>query len=169
MNRNRQLLILCSAMLAFSLLHTSIAAETGSKAPNCELASFTDDQRHELQHYSGKVLYVDFWSSWCPPCAKSFPFMNELDHNLKDKGLQIIGINLDLQAADAKAFLAKYPADFSVLADVNENCAKAFDVKAMPSSYLVDRKGVIRHVHLGFRPGEAKQLGELVEQLLAEP
>ena len=86
---------------------------------------------------------------------------------LKDQGLQIVGVNMDENVDDAKAFLVKYPASFTVMADISKQCAKDFDVKAMPSSYIVDRKGIVHHVHLGFRPGEAKELRVLVEKLLA--
>lgn len=94
--------------------------------------------------------------------------MNELQQQLKDQGLQIVGVNLDENLDDAKAFLSKYPASFTVMADVSKQCAKDFGVQAMPSSYIIDRNGVVHHVHLGFRPGEAKELRELVEKLLAE-
>ena len=165
---NQRILALFCTTLALGPIQTIIAAETGGKAPDCALTSINDTQRFNLQQFRGKVIYVDFWASWCPPCAQSFPFMNVLDHDLKDSGLQVIGINLDQAPEDAKAFLAKYPPNFTVVADANEKCAKDFDVKAMPSSYLVDRNGVIRHVHLGFRPGEAEELRVLAEQLLAE-
>ncbi|MGR8997853.1 MAG: TlpA family protein disulfide reductase [Gammaproteobacteria bacterium] len=163
-----RILVLLCAVAAFSPIHTIFAAEIGSNAPDCALTSITGTERYDLHQFQGKVLYVDFWASWCPPCAKSFPFMNDLDRDLKDSGLQVIGVNLDQAPEDAKAFLAKYPADFIVAADADEKCARGFDVKAMPSSYLVDRNGVIRHVHLGFRAGEAKELRVLAEQLLSE-
>ena len=165
---NQRILALLCAALALIPIQTIIAAEIGSKAPDCTLTSINDTQRYDLQQFHGKVLYVDFWASWCPPCAKSFPFLNELDRDLKDSGLQVIGVNLDQAPEDAKAFLAKYPANFTVVSDANEKCARNFDVKAMPSSYLVDRNGIIRHVHLGFRSGEVKELRVLAEQLLAE-
>ncbi|MFZ2172267.1 MAG: TlpA disulfide reductase family protein [Methylococcaceae bacterium] len=163
----RILVLLCAAM-ALTPMHQLFAAETGSKAPDCALTSINDAQRYDLQQFHGKVVYVDFWASWCPPCAKSFPFLNDLDRDFKASGLQVIGVNLDQEPEDAKSFLAKYPADFTVAADANEKCARDFNVKAMPSSYLVDRNGVIRHIHLGFRPGEAKEIRILTEQLLAE-
>jgi thiol-disulfide isomerase/thioredoxin len=159
--------LLCAA-LALTPIKTILAAEIGIKAPGCALTSINDKQPYDLQQFKGKVLYVDFWASWCPPCAKSFPFLNEMDRDLKESGLKIIGVNMDQAPEDAMAFLAKYPANFTVVADTNENCAKGFDVQAMPSSYLIDRNGVIRHVHLGFRDGEAKELRVLAEQLLAE-
>jgi thiol-disulfide isomerase/thioredoxin len=165
---NQRILALLSTALALTPMQTNFAAEIGSKAPDCVLTSIIDTQRYDLQQFHGKVLYVDFWASWCLPCAKSFPFLNEMDRDLKDSGLQIIGVNLDQVPEDAKTFLAKYPANFAVAADVDKKCAKDFDVKAMPSSYLVDRNGVIRHVQLGFRPGEAKELRNIAEKLLAE-
>lgn len=155
-------------MLAFTPIQTIVAAEIGSKMPDCKLTSSIDAQGYDLQQFHGKVLYVDFWASWCPPCAESFPFLNGLDRDLKDSGLQVIGVNLDQVPDDAMVFLNKYPANFTVVADAGEKCAKDFDVKAMPSSYLIDRNGVIRHVHLGFRSGEAGELRALAEQLLAE-
>lgn len=166
---NKRVSALFCAALALCPMQAMIAAEPNGKvAPNCSLTPIGDGQAYELRQFRGKVLYVDFWASWCTPCAQSFPFLNDLNRDLKDKGLQIIGVNLDEAAEDAKAFLAKYPANFTVAADASQQCAKDFDVKAMPSSYLIDRNGVIRHVHLGFRPEEAKAFRALAEQLLTE-
>jgi len=155
-------------MLALGPIQKAIATDTDSKAPDCALTSINEAKSYALQQFHGKVLYIDFWASWCRPCMKSFPFMNELEQDLKEQGLQVVAINLDESSEDAKAFLAKSPTQFLVAADSNEQCARSFDVKAMPSSYLIDRNGVIRHVQLGFRPGEAKELRTLAEQLLAE-
>lgn len=155
-------------MLALAPVQTVMAAETGGAAPGCALTAIGDASPVDPQQFLGKVVYVDFWASWCGPCAKSFPFLNQLHGELKDKGLQVIGVNLDENPEDAKAFLANYPVNFMVAADSGEQCARKFDVKAMPSSYIIDRKGIVRHVHLGFRSGEAKALRELVEELLAE-
>ncbi len=163
----RILTLLCAA-LASAFLSTALAAEAGGKAPDCALASLGDAQSYSLKQFRGKVLYVDFWSSWCSPCAQSFAFLNELHRDLKDKGLQVVAVNLDEVAEDAQAFLAKHPASFTVMADAGQQCAKNFEVKAMPSSYLVDRNGIIRHVHFGFRPGEAQEFRVLAEQLLAD-
>jgi thiol-disulfide isomerase/thioredoxin len=162
------LILFCAAQALFFWDSTSNASELSHEAPQCALTSLNDTQRLDLQQFKGKVVYVDFWASWCGPCAKSFPFMNELDRDLKDRGLQLIGINLDEEVAEAKLFLDKYPANFIIATDADKQCAKNFGVKAMPSSYLVDRNGVIRYTHLGFRPGEAEEFRVLVEQLLSE-
>jgi thiol-disulfide isomerase/thioredoxin len=158
-------------LLCIALTLTALAtakAETNRVAPDCALTAFGEGQRFDLQQYKGKVVYVDFWASWCGPCAKSFPFMNDLYRDLKDRGLEVLGINLDENSEDAKKFLERYTPNFTVAFDTDQQCAKDFEVKAMPSSYLVDRNGIIRHLHLGFRPGEAEQFRVLVEQLLAE-
>jgi thiol-disulfide isomerase/thioredoxin len=144
------------------------ASQKTSLAPNCSLTSFTDTQRHELGDIRAKVRYVDFWASWCGPCAQSFPFMNAMTQEFRERGLQIVGINVDEHADAARTFLQQHPAEFRILADATGVCPKAFRVMGMPSSYLIDRNGVIRYVHVGFRPGETGELRKQVEKLLAE-
>lgn len=144
------------------------AVEAGNSIPNCLLSPIGSNQTTRLNQYKGKVLYVDFWASWCGPCAQSFPFLNELHQQLKDQDLQIVGVNLDENADDAKAFLEQNPASFTVLADTSKQCAQDFAVKAMPSSYIIDRKGIVHRVHMGFRSGDAQELRQLLDKLLAE-
>ncbi len=160
--------VLLSAMLTLIPVQTPVAAEAGKEMPNCTLTTMNDAKNFGLKQFHGKVIYVDFWSSWCGPCAQSFAFLNELNNELKGKGLQVIGVNLDEVPEDAKTFIDAHPANFAVASDANQQCAKDFEVKAMPSSYLIDRHGIVRHVHLGFRPEEAKEFRVLAEQLLAE-
>jgi thiol-disulfide isomerase/thioredoxin len=166
LNRWNTLLL---AALAFNLPVASLTASEispGQTAPNCALSPLGGGSAMDLKKYKGKVVYVDFWASWCGPCAQSFPYMNKLHSELHGKGLEIIGVNLDEELAEAQAFLAKTPAKFTVLADAGGQCPQDFGVKAMPSSYLIDRQGVVRHVHLGFKPTEAEQLRKQVEALL---
>ncbi|MFH0351803.1 MAG: TlpA family protein disulfide reductase [Chromatiales bacterium] len=164
---HRTIIVVC-AVLAFAAVSNSGSAEIGRAAPNCTFTPVGGAQPYDMQRFRGKVLYVDFWASWCPPCARSFPFMNALDRELRDRGLQVLGINLDEDPEDAKRFLEKYPASFTVVSATGGQCPQDYGVTAMPSSYLVDRHGVIRYVHLGFRAGEAEQLRARVEALLAE-
>jgi thiol-disulfide isomerase/thioredoxin len=164
----QQLLLKMALLLTlFCLNSMTMAVEVKNTMPACTLSSLGEAKTEDLQHYKGQVVYVDFWASWCVPCAHSFPFLNELHEEFKDKGLQIVGINMDENAGDAKAFLAKTPAQFTIVADTSTQCAKDFDVKAMPSSYLIDRKGIVHHVHQGFRSEDIKELRALVENLLA--
>jgi thiol-disulfide isomerase/thioredoxin len=118
--------------------------------------------------FRGKVLYVDFWASWCGPCLLSFPFMNDLQNSYGPRGLQVVAVNMDEKPADAAAFLTKHPASFAVASGPNGRCATAFGVATMPTSFLVDRSGRIRDIHPGFRPGDADGLRAAIEGLLAE-
>ncbi|MDD5276596.1 MAG: TlpA disulfide reductase family protein [Methylovulum sp.] len=165
---NQRIAAFFSVLLAAMPLQPLFALDKGDNMPDCALTPVGDTQRYNLQQFKGKVLYVDFWASWCGPCAKSFPFLNDTEQKYQGQALKIIGINLDENPNDAQDFLAKYPANFTVVADVGEQCAQTFAVKAMPSSYIIDKKGVIRHIQLGFRTGEAKELDVLLGQLLAE-
>jgi len=96
------------------------------------------------------VLLVDFWASWCIPCRKSFPWLNEIQATYADKGLKILAINLDKDRALADKFLDKVPADFPIYYDSEARFAKSFDLLGMPSSYIVDDQGQILRSHKGF-------------------
>ena len=143
------------------------AASLGEKSPDCVLTSINNVPVH-FHEYEGKVLYVDFWASWCVSCMQSFPFLNQLTHEFGDKGLHIVGVNLDEKIDDTLAFLAHHPSQFTIANHGSEQCAKSFDVQAMPTSYLIDKHGVIRHIHQGFREGEVDELKTKITQLLAE-
>lgn len=162
-------LLCCMFAMLVLLVKTSFAEHLDHVSSSCTLTTLDGKPAHDLQALKGKVVYMDFWASWCPPCVKSFPFLNRLDHELKDKGLHVIGINLDEKIADAEDFLAKNPVDFSIVADLSKQCAKGLEVMAMPTSYLIDRKGNIRHIHQGFRPDESEKLRALITQLVMEP
>ncbi len=120
----------------------------------------------QLEKYKGNVILLDFWASWCPPCAKSVPFLNELHANYSTKGLKIIGVNLDEDLDDAKGFLSRFPAKFDQLLDQTKQCAEEFNVAAMPSSYIIDHDGVVRYIHLGFRSSETDKILDNIQQAL---
>lgn len=124
--------------------------------------------RLSSQELKGKVVYVDFWASWCGPCRASFPALDKLYGQHKDKGFVVVGVNQDDRPEDARLFLARIPASFPLLADPEHRLAEDFAVKGMPSAILIDRKGIVRHVHRGFRAGDEKEIAARVEQLLEE-
>jgi peroxiredoxin len=101
--------------------------------------------------------------------VQSFPFLSDLERAYGSKGLEVVGVNMDQRPADAARFLDQHPAAFQVALGSNAACARSFGVKAMPSSFVIDRKGVVREIHQGFREGDARRLKGLVEQLLSEP
>ena len=155
------------ACLAFSS-STLLADVTGKSAPVCELKNFRDASPVDLSRYKGKVIYLDFWASWCGPCAKSMPFMDEMSHQLKSRGLEIVTVNLDENLEDADKFLAQHPASLTVAANPDGQCPMQYELEVMPTSYLIDRQGKIRHVQAGFEVTETGDIRRKVEHLLAE-
>ncbi len=162
--------VLLLSITGFIPITQTQAVEVGQQFSACALTKLSNsNQSLEMGKYAGKVMYIDFWASWCSPCAKSFPFLNEMHQQYHQQGLQVIGINLDEAPKDADNFLSEHPAEFTLASDLSKQCAEDLGVAAMPSSYLIDRNGIIRHIHLGFRAGETQELREKVLQLLAEP
>jgi thiol-disulfide isomerase/thioredoxin len=103
-----------------------------------------------LDSLRGQVVWVDFWASWCGPCRKSFPWMKTMAERYGPRGFSVVAISLDKSRDDADAFLADFPAPFTVAYDPSGTTAEAYKVKAMPSSYLIDRGGRITYSHAGF-------------------
>lgn len=136
------------------------------KIPDFRLATRTGEVTSASFH--NKVLYVDFWASWCKPCKQSFPFLNTLQKRYQQQGLVVLAINLDKDPALANEFLQHIPAHFTVAFDQQGTTAQQFHVQGMPSSYLVDRKGHIRARHIGFREDDKSKLEQAVASLLKE-
>ena len=137
---------LVCAFLTLMIPPSTFASE---KAPNFTLK--TDNGSITLSKLDNKVIYVDFWATWCTPCRKSFPWMNEMHNKYKKKGLKIIAINLDDNSENAKSFLKKYPVDFTIAYDPEGETADNYKVKVMPSSYLIGKKQKIISTHFGFK------------------
>ena len=131
-------------------------------------ASETGTGELQLEQYRGKVVVVDFWASWCVPCRRSFPWMNAMQAKYGDRGLVIIGINVDRDRAAADKFLAEVPADFRIHYDSQAVIAKAFGVEAMPSSYIIGRDGDIVTRHLGFKVKKQDEYEAILVEALGE-
>ena len=110
-----------------------------------------------LDNYRGKVVVLDFWASWCVPCRRSFPWMNEMQEKYGDDGLVIIAVNLDNEASAAEKFLQQYPAEFSISYDHDRQLVHQYAVEAMPSSFLIDRDGTTIERHMGFKSGKTDE------------
>jgi thiol-disulfide isomerase/thioredoxin len=121
----------------------------------------------ELGPVEGKVVWVDFWASWCAPCRRSFPWMNRMQAAYSDQGLQIIGVNVDKERRLARDFLSKTPADFGLRYDPEGALAQRFGVQAMPSSFLLDAAGHVIATHYGFRLGETEEYEAQIRDALA--
>lgn len=105
----------------------------------------------DLEHHRGKVVVVDFWASWCKPCRQSIPWLNEMHSRYGEKGLVIVGVNVDASRADAERFLESTPIDFEIVFDPDGALARRYALKGMPSTLVFDRDGKLVATHLGFR------------------
>ncbi len=122
-----------------------------------------------LPKTAGKVVLVDFWASWCAPCKASFPTMSRLQAKYASKGLVVIGIGVDENAKDYQTFAAKNKVGFTIAHDSKQQAAAFFNPPTMPSSYLVDRSGKIRHIHKGFKGAKTEsEYTKEIEELLAQ-
>jgi thiol-disulfide isomerase/thioredoxin len=151
-------------VLATLLSVPALAVESGQVAPEFNLPGRSSSIK--LGDFKGKTVYLDFWASWCGPCRQSFPWMNDMQTRYGDKGLRIVGVNVDQNSNDAKAFLKSNPASFDVAFDPDGNTPRAYGVMGMPTSILIGPDGKVLMVHSGFRSEERSELERLIKASL---
>jgi len=118
---------------------------------------------------AGQVVLVDFWATWCAPCKASFPAYADLQRELAPRGFSPLAVSIDKTAAPYNEFLKRFNPPFTTVRDGSQKLIADVKVPAMPTSYLIDRKGVVRSVHSGYH-GEStvKALREEIVRLLEE-
>ena len=152
-------------MLAVALAASSASAlEKGTPAPQFELQGL--EGAVKLAKLQGKVVYVDFWASWCGPCRQSFPWMNEMQAKYGARGLQIVGVNVDANSADARQFLVSTPAHFTIAFDPQGATPRSYGIKGMPSSVLIGPDGKVLMEHSGFREADRAELEAKIQSAL---
>ena len=148
--------ILCVIALSLPLL--AGARETGQPAPSFPVL--------EAQH--GKVVLVDFWASWCGPCLQALPRYEALRQELHADGFEVIGVDVDQHPQDGAKLLKTLHLSYPQVPDAQGELAERYAVNGMPASYLVDRKGQVRQMHVGFEKNDIEPLRKAVAQLLEE-
>lgn len=133
--------------------------------PEMKVAVFPGKPKLEAEKLQGKAVIVDFWASWCEPCKVELPALNMLYKKYKNKGLVVVGINVDDNVADAKTFLKDHPVDFALAHDKGQANAGKFGIEKMPTSFILS-KGKIVRVHEAFRPGDEKKIEAEIKKLL---
>lgn len=160
---------LCSfTLLLIAMASNSWAAVLDEKAPTFSLPDIYSGESKTLEQYRGKVVYLDFWASWCGPCRQSLPLLNKLRDELGKDNFEVIAINLDEDPEDGKRFLEKYPVAYPVLTDTTGDTPQKYQLTGMPTSYLIDQSGNLRGAHQGFRTGDIDKIRAEVKLLLAE-
>jgi cytochrome c biogenesis protein CcmG/thiol:disulfide interchange protein DsbE len=147
----------------------TLPTQPGEPAPEFEGRPLAGRAPIRLADYRGKVVYLDFWASWCQSCRHSLPWMERLHRGHQPAGLEVISVNIDETPADARAFLKRNPVGFPVIEDSQGTIAALYDVQDLPTSFLVDRDGVLLSIHRGFRTADAPRLDAAVAAALRKP
>ena len=156
-----------TAMALVLMAGTAFAADAGGPAPSFTLAALTGQQA-ALSQYKGQVVMVNFWATWCGPCQQEMPLLDQMYKKYKPAGFTLIGVNVDKEAPAVKELMARKPVSFPVLLDPANQVSKAYHVNEMPSSVFIDRKGEIRYIHRGYRPGDENEYQDRIRQLIRE-
>jgi peroxiredoxin len=157
------------AMAAIVVASSAFAAsgDASGPAPSFTLTTLSG-QPDGLSQYKGQVVMVNFWATWCGPCQQEMPLLDQMYKKYKPAGFTLIGVNVDKESPAVKELLARKPVSFPVLLDPANQVSKAYHVDEMPSSVIIDRKGQIRYIHRGYKPGDENDYQDRIRQLIRE-
>ncbi|MFQ5480648.1 MAG: TlpA family protein disulfide reductase [Thermodesulfobacteriota bacterium] len=159
-------------LFVFFLIILTAAVSEGSwrnrKAPDFSLAGLSG-QRVSLSDMRGKVVFIDFWATWCPPCKKEFPELKRLTAEFKDKAFVTLAVSEDKVRSNVYKFTSDYPdmpANLIVLLDKRSDAIKKYSVGAMPTSFIIDARGVIRYIHFGYKESDPETWRSEIKTLI---
>lgn len=169
--------LICFCWMSWLILtcpQISSAAETGHAAPDLALPLVNREAGRaslypllNLSDYQGKVVYLDFWDTSCAPCRESLPQLSALRDRLDLTHAEVISVNLDTDPNQLLRFLQRYPVSFPVVSDPSSASAKSYGLSSVPTGFFVDREGLVRFVHRGFRPKDIQFIEERFATLIA--
>ena len=122
----------------------------------------------KLGEQAGNVVMINFWASWCGPCRKEMPLLNDLHNKYEPLGFTVLGVNVEEDSTKALEFISDTPVDFPILFDSANEVSKLYEVLAMPTTVLVDRDGNIRYIHKGYKDGDEDKYRSMVRKLVRE-
>lgn len=157
---------LTAAAAALSVTSFVAALDPGARAPALRGQALSGGQAVDLTSHRGSVVVVDFWASWCEPCADAMPALQRIYQRYQSRGLVVIGVSEDRRADNARTFLGRTRVTFPSIFDGDHAVANRYRPPTMPTTFIIDRQGVVRHVHSGFRPGDAATLERQIRDLL---
>ena len=138
----------------------------GTPSPSFQLDSVNGMGKVSMAAFSGKVVIVDFWATWCEPCKKSFPKLQDLHARYKASGVSVVGLSEDDDKGGIKEFANSLGADFPLVWDSDKAIAGKWQPGSMPATFIVDRKGLVRFMHRGYHDGEELEIEKEVKSLL---
>lgn len=153
--------------LAATLAVSSMVGASSSLAPSFSLPSRAGEVV-SLDKLKGQVVMLNFWASWCGPCRQEMPLLEQMHKRYGSLGFTLLGVNVEENTADAEKWLTQTPVSFPVLFDKENKVSKLYDVNAMPSTVFIDRKGNVRYLHRGYKPGDESEYLNQIRALLKE-
>jgi peroxiredoxin len=163
----KPLTVLILAGLMLVACGQAVAAKQPPMAPDFTLKS-REGVNIKLSELRGQVVMVNFWASWCGPCRQEMPLLQQLYDRYQSLGFSLLGVNVDEDKTAADKMLSDIPVSFPILYDSRSQVSKEYQVKAMPSTFIVDRDGRIRYLHKGYKPGYENDYQEQIRELLRE-
>ncbi len=149
------------------LSHTMTAVSPPQNAPDFTLQNM-DGETYTLSNYRGKVVMLNFWATWCPPCRREMPSLERLYTKLKDQGFVVIAVNQFEDPDLVFEFTGRLSLEptFPILFDRDSSVAEQFGVKGLPTTYLLDKEGRIRYRAIGGREFDHTEIEETIKDLL---
>ena len=141
------------------------AVEPSESVPDFTLKSMRGDNLR-LEELRGQVVLINFWASWCGPCRQEMPLLQQIHQRYAPMGFTVLGVNVDESPEKAQRIVDRMTIDFPLLLDTNQAVSESYQVDAMPFTVLVDRDGVVRYVHRGYKSGDEAQYVDKLRPLL---
>ncbi|MCP4547978.1 MAG: TlpA family protein disulfide reductase [bacterium] len=165
----RSLILLTGALLILSLALPAFALPAkGTKAPEIKLMALNGKEEITLSSLRGKVVYIDFWASWCPPCRKALPEIIALHEEFGGQGFEVLAVSLDRTVKAAREHMEKIGAKFLLVYDAKQEAARTYQASSIPSGILVDVDGNVAWTAKGFDPRGMPALKSLIKELLED-
>jgi peroxiredoxin len=161
--RNRIAALATACLVAVPALATS----SSSAAPQFTLAA-RDGRQVSLAQYRGQVVMINFWASWCGPCRQEMPLLDNIYRKYNKLGFTLLGVNVEPDSKMADDWLKQTPVSFPILYDKESAVSRLFDVGGMPSTVIIDRKGNVRVLHKGYKPGDENEYLDSIRSLVRE-
>jgi peroxiredoxin len=154
-----------AAALAIAL--PALASPAGAPAPQFTLTA-RGGRDVSLAQYHGQVVMINFWASWCGPCRQEMPLLESIYKKYNKLGFTLLGVNVEPDSQAADDWLKATPVSFPILYDKESKVSKLYDVAGMPSTVIIDRRGKLRLLHRGYKPGDENEYLDSIRSLIRE-
>jgi peroxiredoxin len=159
----RKLIVVVWTLLSASVAFAGVGK--GQHAPDFTLPALKGGNV-SLSSLKGKVVLIDFWAQWCEPCKKELPQLDRIAKDYAGKGVAVIAVNIDKQRANAERMVKQLGLSLDVLLDPAGSVAGSYDLPKMPTSFVVDKKGIVRYVNEGFEgPQDVSRFKQQLDEL----